>query len=74
MFNYIELKKLIYWVETGFGVVVLLVCYHLVSSTLNTVGPISTLVSVLVLALVGVACLLFGGVTYLLREDPDVWR
>jgi hypothetical protein len=67
--SYPELKKLLYLALSAFGVILLFISWR---SSLSS-EPASV-ITYLVLLIGGLVLLLFGAVTYFLRDDPDVWR
>jgi hypothetical protein len=74
MFSYHELKKLIYEVETGLGIVAFVAAWFLTRNPVTASTPVCAMLPATVLVLSGFICLLFGLTTYLLRDDPDIWR
>lgn len=73
-FSYHELKKVLYLVQSLVGIVLIVYSAILFSTSAEHVEPICYLIPAGVLAVVGVFCLFFGVETYLLRDDPDIWR
>lgn len=74
MFSYVELKKLIYVIETALGVLAAALAVHLICNAHCSAEPVLLILPAGVLLAVSVATILFGSVTYLIRDDEDVWR
>lgn len=74
MFSYTEIKKLIYIIETALGVLAAAVAVHLFSAARASAEPALLMMPAGVLLIVGLTTILFGAVTYLIRDDEDVWR
>lgn len=74
MFSYHDLKTMIYFTESGFGAIALIAAAYIQRMADMAGGRIDLFLCSMVLFLVGILCILFGYVTYLLRDDPDVWR
>ncbi len=74
MFSYPEMKKLIYFVETGFGLIALIIACRTLHLATHSSDPIGVLLAGIVLLPVGTICLLFTSVAFILRDDPDIWR
>lgn len=72
--SYHELKKLIYVGETALGVVFIVASIYQLQISAVAMNPISHVATALILLVVGIGCVFFGVETYLLREDPDIWR
>jgi hypothetical protein len=67
-----DLKTLVYGAETIFGILIFLLgvrCLFLFGA-----DPLGNGISGLVLLLVGIGLIIFGVETYLLRDDPDIFR
>lgn len=74
MYSYIEIKKLIYILETALGVIAAAVAVYLFSAAKAAEEPALLMMPAGVLLIVGLTTILFGAVTYLIRDDEDVWR
>lgn len=72
--SYHELKELIYIGETALGAVFIAASMYQLHISAAAMNPISHVLTALILLVVGVGCVFFGVETYLLREDPDIWR
>lgn len=72
--SYHELKELIYIGEAALGVVFIGASMYQLHISAAAMNPISHIATALILLVVGVGCVFFGVETYLLREDPDIWR
>ena len=72
--SYIDLKKLIYIGETVLGVLLLVLALHQLHLASVSADPLSNAITAAILFAVSTACLVFGIDTFILREDPDVWR
>jgi hypothetical protein len=72
--SYQQLKKTIYISMSVLGAVFLLGGFIFDQLRSSSPEPISMDIAATVLALVGTLCLCFGCATYLLRDDPDIWR
>ncbi|PWT98649.1 MAG: hypothetical protein C5B53_06485 [Candidatus Melainabacteria bacterium] len=72
-FSLHDLKESLYILETLFGVILLVLAY--LSLKLAWTGPdgLFYVVPGLVLFCMGIACLLFGIESVILRDDPDIW-
>lgn len=67
--SYPELKEILYFFEAGFGVLLTLLAVHGMQST----DPAERTASVVLIA-VGLLLMLFSCVTFLLKDEPDIWR
>lgn len=74
MFSIFELKKLIYIIETALGVIAAAVAVNMFSNAHSSPAPALLIVPAGVLFVVSIGTILFGLVTYLIRDDEDVWR
>lgn len=74
MLSYHELKKFIYIGLTALGVLFLVFSWHCFNVARAGSGDFSEGLTALILLVVGSGCLLFGIETYLLQDDPDIWR
>jgi predicted phage tail protein len=64
-------KKMAYIWQTVLGCVLLVLAYFL-SQDNGTTDPTRT-IAAWVMLFPGLACLLFGIATFILREEPDIW-
>lgn len=64
-----ELKFILYIWMTAFSAVLLVLCFNLSRST-----SLPDTISAVTLLVTGCILLIFGVLTYVLREDPDIWR
>ena len=74
MFNYSEMKLALYGLETVLGVLLVIAALVFFGQSQSAQEPITYLFPAVVLMCVGFICVLFGIETYLMREDPDIWR
>lgn len=72
--SYRDLKTILYCLGTICGVAMLLLSCHLFRIADAAPDPASYLISAMVLLVVGLITILFGLDTFLLRDDPDIWR
>jgi len=72
--RYYELKELIYAGQTVLGIILVLVSFYQLYLSASASAPLLNLLTALILAVVGGGCIFFGIETYLLRDDPDIWR
>lgn len=72
--RYYELKEMVYFGQTVLGVLLIIaaICEVLLVPA-GSIPGINMIVG-LILFITGGACIMFGIETYLLRDDPDVWR
>ncbi len=71
--SYFELKEAVYVMIPALGAILLFISFFSLNFASNTVAPVSDLVSGIVLAIAGIACMLFGLTTWIIRDDPQVW-
>jgi hypothetical protein len=65
----VELKRLVYLAQTGFG---LLLCY--LALVFSQTDDAVQLLSAWLMVLVGSGLIGFGVLTFVLKDDPDIWR
>ena len=70
MLTYAELKRILYIAQTSFGI---LLCVLGVHSLIATTDPV-IMVAALMESAAGCGLIIFGSLTYILKDDPDVWR
>jgi hypothetical protein len=72
-FSYHDYKEALYVLQTLFGFLFVFMAF-----LLNTTAPagleVFHIVPAIILVIVGIGCIFFGVETYLLRDDPDIWR
>jgi len=74
MFSYRNLKEALYVMHVLLGVSLIIAAVVLFNTTASATEPICYTLPAIVLVIVGVGCVFFGVETYLLRDDPDIWR
>lgn len=74
MFSYRNLKEALYVMHVLLGVSLIIAAVVLFNTTASATEPICYILPGIVLVIVGVGCVFFGVETYLLRDDPDIWR
>jgi hypothetical protein len=67
--SYIHLKTLLYWAVTAFGV--FLIACALITGNSN--DPVQQ-GSAWAMILIGSGVVTFGVLTFILKDDPDIWR
>lgn len=72
--TYQHVKKALYVLQSLLGVICLTVSFHFWTVAAMAMAPILYVLPALVLTFVGVGCIGFGIETFLLRDDPDIWR
>lgn len=73
-FTYHDIKEALYVLQTLLGLVLIVVSVNLLNTTAAAIHPICHIVPAVTLMSVGIVCVFFGVGTYLLRDDPDIWR
>ena len=73
-FSYPDFKAVLYALQSGVGVIFLLIAHGLWAGSGQSVDPASDLITCWVLSMVGLMCVFFGFTTLLLRNEQDVWR
>jgi len=73
-FSLEDLKEALYISETIFGLFLLVLAFFVLKSALASCESLYYLIPALGIFLAGIACLVFGIGTYIVRDDPDVWR
>jgi uncharacterized membrane-anchored protein YitT (DUF2179 family) len=74
MFSYRHLKEAVYVMQVLLGVSLITASVFLFNNTSLATEPICYIVPGTILMIVGLSCVFFGVETYLLRDDPDIWR
>lgn len=69
--SYHELKRLIFVLETLLGMFLTAIAWWLLSPPGT---PIVSAVVGIIIGITGLAGVLFGVTTFIIRNDPDVWR
>jgi hypothetical protein len=69
-----DLKEAMYIVQTVLGFLCLGLALFLLQSGGSLIDSICSIMSGLILMVVGIFAIFFGLETYLLRDDPDIWR
>ncbi len=69
-----ELKQLVYIGLTGLGFLLLLAGVYQYNLAGVAAEPITHIITAVILFGVGTLCVFFGFETYILRDDPDIWR
>lgn len=72
-FSLHDLKESLYVLETLFGIILLILAYFTLKLAWVNPDGLFYIVPGLVLFASGVACLLFGIESVILRNDPDIW-
>ena len=73
-FSYQDIKGTLYAVQTLVGLLLLTAALYLFHLMPTSFEPISYAIPGVILLVVGGGCTFFGIETYLLRDDPDIWR
>ncbi len=73
-FGFQHLKKIIILFLPLFGLFVIVISTMWMNRVDTAVEPLTYLVPAVILFIVGLGCVFFGLETYLLRDDPDIWR
>lgn len=73
-FSYHDFKEALYVLQTVLGLFFVCIGVLLLNTTATASHEIFHVVPALILVIVGTVCVFFGVETYLLRDDPDVWR
>lgn len=74
MFTYREMKLAIYCFEVAMGAFLIVVGIIIMKDAATAPAPIVYMIPSMASIFVGLFLLLFGFDTYLLRDDPDIWR
>ena len=74
MFTYRDLKWALYIMQVLLGGSLIIASAVLFNTTALATEPICYIVPGAIMMIVGISCLFFGVETYLLRDDPDIWR
>lgn len=74
MWTVSDLKKLLYFGQTTLGVLLLIAAWFLFQQARVADNQFVYIIPGVIVALTGSACLIFGIDTYILRDDPDIWR
>ncbi len=69
-----ELKKALFVLQILIGIFLIGVSIYLFQSADLEAEPISQLLTGIILLVVGICSTFFGVETYLLRDDPEIWR
>lgn len=72
--SYQDIKGTLYVVLTAVGVLFLLAAFYFFQLMPASVDPLTYGIPGVILLVVGGASTFFGIETYLLRDDPDIWR
>jgi len=72
--RYTELKEILYFAITFLGIIFLLAGIYQYLQALWATVPITHMVTSFILCVMGIICVMFGIETYMLRDDPDIWR
>jgi predicted phage tail protein len=73
-FSYHEMKEALYILQSVLGVLLIIISITLFNTGGGVLHPICNVVPAVVLMVIGSSCVFFGVETYLLRDDPDIWR
>lgn len=73
-FSYQDVKKALYLVQTLLGINLIIVSTYLLTTTNAAIHQICQIVPAVISMIAGIACVFFGIETYMLRDDPDIWR
>ena len=73
MLSYQDLKKVLYILQTILGIAMVILSNRLWIAATTNGDPVNE-IAALGLFVAGLMCTVFGIMTYLLRQDPDIWR
>jgi ammonia channel protein AmtB len=73
LFNYRELKKLLYIAQTLLGVVFIVLAWFQFNVSMNAAEGVLNFIVAITLLVAGLLCVLFGLDAYLLRGEADIW-
>jgi hypothetical protein len=73
-FSLEELKEALYISETLFGIFLLVPAYLVLKMAVTGSDSLYNLIPGIGLLFAAITCIIFGIGTYLVRDDPDVWR
>lgn len=73
-FTYHEVKESLYITETLFGTMTMAAAVHFGNLMKFAPDPLAYLIPAVILAIVGIVCLVFGVWTYHFKDDPDLWH
>jgi len=74
MLSYRNLKEAVYIMLVLLGVMLIIAAVVLFNTTSFATEPICYILPGTIVMIVGIICVFFGVETYLLRDDPDIWR
>jgi uncharacterized membrane protein len=72
--SYHDIKKALYLIMTMVGLFFIGLSVYLFNTCGAEMEPASYILTAMVTFVVGIICVLFGVDTYLLRDEPDIWR
>ncbi|MBX9722984.1 MAG: hypothetical protein K2X81_16395 [Candidatus Obscuribacterales bacterium] len=73
-FSFLHLKKALYILMGILGAWLLITAYTFFNMSGSEAEPISLIISGIVLTFAGTVCMFFAFETFLIRDDPEVWR
>ncbi len=72
--TYHELKELLYIGLSLIGGLLTILSFYQFHLASSASDPFVNILTAMILAIVGSVCIFFGIETYILRDDPDIWR
>ena len=72
--SYTDLKKILYVMGAVCGLVMIVFSVYLLGIARAAADPLGYYIPALILFVVGIGCVFFGVETYILRNEPDIWR
>lgn len=69
-----DLKEALYIAQTILGFLCVGLALFVLQSSAGQIDSICSIISGLILLVVGIFAIFFGLETYLLRDDADIWR
>ena len=69
-----DIKKILYCFQTILGVLLLCLSMWVLRQAFADSDPLRYLIPVIVLAIVGTDCILYGIETFVRRNEPETWR
>lgn len=73
-FSLKDLKEAVYVFETIFGLLLLIPAFLVLKAAKTDGDALFDLIPGIALVIAAITCIGFGVGTYLVRDDPDVWR
>lgn len=69
-----DIKKAVYLGMTALGAFLLIAAFHMMRSSNTVAEPVGIIISAAILIFAALICIFFGMVTFIIQDDPDVWR